>query len=302
MIGNKYSTQCRWVCWAISAAAGVLALILLLSFEANAFASILVGIALAVLMALVLTSLFCSKNAAGQGDAMTASTPTGAAAAAAMAATGAGAASAGATSKDAGADSKAAKGAGADDKAAGAKAATGNASEAVKSGTLLKGEQEIAESKGSWKYQKNVDATTEATNKPAPVDSMADSASLFVSEDADAEAGAQVTPDYDGDGVKEGENEGRQPEALSGPRGGKADNLKEIKGVGPKLEKLLNEMGFYHFDQIANWTAQEIAWVNANLKGFKGRASRDEWVKQAKILASGGDTEFSKRVDDGDVY
>ena len=83
---------------------------------------------------------------------------------------------------------------------------------------------------------------------------------------------------------------------------GKPDNLKEIKGIGPKLEKLCNSMGFYHFDQIAGWTDQEVAWVNANLEGFKGRVSRDKWVDQAKILAAGGETEFSKRVEKGGVY
>ena len=93
-----------------------------------------------------------------------------------------------------------------------------------------------------------------------------------------------------------------KPATLRAARGGKADNLKEIKGVGPKLEKMLNEMGFYHFDQIAAWTTAELAWVNENLSGFKGRAGRDNWVEQAKILASGGETEFSKRVEDGDVY
>ena len=61
-------------------------------------------------------------------------------------------------------------------------------------------------------------------------------------------------------------------------------------------------MGFYHFDQIAAWSDDEVAWVNANLKGFKGRVSRDNWVEQAKILAAGGETEFSKRVDKGEVY
>ncbi len=108
--------------------------------------------------------------------------------------------------------------------------------------------------------------------------------------------------DYDGDGVSEGASEGKRPASLKGPRGGKADNLKEIKGVGPKMEKLLNKLGFYHFDQVAAWTGEEVAWVDANLEGFKGRVSRDEWVKQAKILASGGETEFSKRVDKGGVY
>lgn len=127
-------------------------------------------------------------------------------------------------------------------------------------------------------------------------------AAASVAPAASEPAAAAATPDFDKDGVQEGTGEGSKPETLSGPRGGMADNLKEIKGVGPKLEKMLNEMGFYHFDQIADWTADEVAWVNANLTGFKGRVSRDNWVEQAGILASGGETEFSKRVEDGDVY
>jgi len=87
----------------------------------------------------------------------------------------------------------------------------------------------------------------------------------------------------------------RKPEALAAARGGKADDLKLIKGVGPKLEALCNRLGFYHFDQIAAWTPEEIAWVDDNLEGFKGRVSRDDWVTQARILASGGSTEFSNR-------
>lgn len=87
----------------------------------------------------------------------------------------------------------------------------------------------------------------------------------------------------------------RKPEALAAARGGKADDLKLIKGVGPKLEALCNRLGFYHFDQIAAWSPEEIAWVDENLEGFKGRVSRDEWVVQARILAAGGTTEFSER-------
>ncbi|MGX9353773.1 NADH-quinone oxidoreductase subunit E [Roseobacteraceae bacterium S113] len=95
---------------------------------------------------------------------------------------------------------------------------------------------------------------------------------------------------------------GTKPQALDAARDGKADDLKMIKGVGPKLEALCNRLGFYHFDQIANWTADEVAWVDANLEGFKGRVSRDGWVNQAKTLASGGETEFASRVKKGDVY
>lgn len=101
--------------------------------------------------------------------------------------------------------------------------------------------------------------------------------------------------DYDGDGKPEGKNEGKKPRTMKAPRKAGADDLKLIKGVGPKLEKLCNSLGFWHFDQIAKWTDAEVAWVDANLEGFRGRVSRDEWVAQAEILAAGGDTEFSAK-------
>ena len=95
---------------------------------------------------------------------------------------------------------------------------------------------------------------------------------------------------------------GLKPATLDAPKDGKGDDLKRIKGIGPKLAELCNRLGFYHFDQIASWTAEEVAWVDQNLEGFKGRVTRDNWVEQAKTLASGGETEFSARVKKGDVY
>jgi predicted flap endonuclease-1-like 5' DNA nuclease len=92
-----------------------------------------------------------------------------------------------------------------------------------------------------------------------------------------------------------------KPPTLAAARDGDGDDLKQLKGVGPALEKRLNELGFYHFDQIAAWRKKEIEWVDARLR-FKGRIVRDGWVKQAKTLAAGGATDFSKRVDKGDVY
>ena len=136
----------------------------------------------------------------------------------------------------------------------------------------------------------------------APVPTSAPAPKPVVEEPPEKVKAKEPIPDYDGDGKLEGTDEGTRPEKLSGPRGGKADDLKQIKGVGPKLQQQLNEMGFYHFDQIAGWSADEVAWVDANLKGFKGRVSRDNWIEQAKTLAAGGTTEFSKRVKDGDVY
>jgi NADH-quinone oxidoreductase subunit E len=78
---------------------------------------------------------------------------------------------------------------------------------------------------------------------------------------------------------------------LKAPLGGKADDLKLIDGVGPALEKLVNSLGFYHFNQIAAWTEADVALVDAELKSFKGRVTRDKWVVQAQILANGGTVE-----------
>jgi NADH-quinone oxidoreductase subunit E len=78
-----------------------------------------------------------------------------------------------------------------------------------------------------------------------------------------------------------------KPKALKSARGGKPDDLKIIVGIGPKLEILCHKLGFFHFDQLAAWTDAEIAWVDDNLEGFKGRVTRDKWVEQARVLAAG---------------
>ena len=57
-----------------------------------------------------------------------------------------------------------------------------------------------------------------------------------------------------------------------------------IKGVGKVSEKLLNDIGIYHFDQIANLTKKEITWLD-NSMAFPGRIERENWVSQAKDLA-----------------
>ncbi|UWQ13326.1 NADH:quinone oxidoreductase [Aliiroseovarius sp. M344] len=93
----------------------------------------------------------------------------------------------------------------------------------------------------------------------------------------------------------------KKPRTLKAPRKSGADDLKQLKGVGPKLEQTLNTLGFWHFDQVAKWGPDEISWVDDNLS-FKGRIERDGWVDQAKTLAEGGETAFSKKVKKGDVY
>jgi NADH-quinone oxidoreductase subunit E len=80
-------------------------------------------------------------------------------------------------------------------------------------------------------------------------------------------------------------DDAQAPVILSAPRGGRGDDLKLIVGVGPKLESLLQQLGFWHFDQIADWTPAQVAWVNGRLGTFRGRIERDDWIAQARKLA-----------------
>ncbi len=89
-----------------------------------------------------------------------------------------------------------------------------------------------------------------------------------------------------------------RPKGIAAARGGKADNLQRISGVGPKNEKILHGLGFFHFDQIAAWTAAQINWVDDHLK-FNGRIRREEWIRQARLLADGNEAEFTKHYGTG---
>jgi predicted flap endonuclease-1-like 5' DNA nuclease len=83
-------------------------------------------------------------------------------------------------------------------------------------------------------------------------------------------------------------------------RGSVSNDLKRIRGIGVLIEKKLNSMGVVTYDHIANWTADDIDRVSRSLD-FKGRIERENWVEQARILSAGGQTEFSRRVDRGEV-
>ena len=63
-----------------------------------------------------------------------------------------------------------------------------------------------------------------------------------------------------------------------------ADDLKQLAGVGPALEKKLHAAGIAAFSQIADWSEADIAKIDEEL-GLKGRIDRDGWVKQAKAMA-----------------
>lgn len=67
------------------------------------------------------------------------------------------------------------------------------------------------------------------------------------------------------------------------------DDLTRIKGVGPKLNARLKELGVTTYAQIAAWSEADMAAIDAQLGSFAGRPKRDSWVEQAQLLA-GGDT------------
>lgn len=74
--------------------------------------------------------------------------------------------------------------------------------------------------------------------------------------------------------------------AVTAPSSG-ADDLLKLKGVGPKLNSLLIELGVTRYAQIAGWSDTDIAVIDAKLGNFKGRPVRDQWIDQAKYLAAG---------------
>ncbi|MCX7305704.1 MAG: ATP-binding cassette domain-containing protein [Hyphomicrobiales bacterium] len=75
--------------------------------------------------------------------------------------------------------------------------------------------------------------------------------------------------------------------AIAAPRGGSADELTRIKGIGPVNERKLHEHGIFHFDQIAAWTQADVEAAEAYLE-FDGRIGREDWIGQAKAFAKSG--------------
>lgn len=79
------------------------------------------------------------------------------------------------------------------------------------------------------------------------------------------------------------------------------DDLKKISGVGPFIEKKLNTIGIYTFNQISKFSDDDIKNVTDLIEFFPGRILRDDWRGQANVLKDGGETDFSKRMDNKDV-
>ena len=97
-----------------------------------------------------------------------------------------------------------------------------------------------------------------------------------------------------------GAHPGSRPAGIAAPADGEAGDLKLIKGIGPKNEKACNGLGIYQFRQIADWTPDEAIWVGHHI-AFPGRIEREHWIAQARLLASGGETEHSRAVKSGSL-
>lgn len=75
-----------------------------------------------------------------------------------------------------------------------------------------------------------------------------------------------------------------RPASLYQSRPSDVDDLKKVKGIGPVMERILNENGCYHFKQLANFSQKDIEWISAAIATFPDRIERDRWVEQAQSL------------------
>jgi predicted flap endonuclease-1-like 5' DNA nuclease len=86
------------------------------------------------------------------------------------------------------------------------------------------------------------------------------------------------------------------PLATETPAGpGEGDDLRKIKGVGPKLVTTLHALGVTRYEQIAGWTDADLDALDAQLGAFAGRPRRDSWVEQARLLSSGDKSGYESK-------
>jgi predicted flap endonuclease-1-like 5' DNA nuclease len=280
---NAASGNCQRNCWLIALAVGlIVALYLMLSAGWGAVLSLVIGLVVFVVVGKLLTIFFCASNEV-QGTTGIQPAPSQAPAQAptpkAEVEPEPEAAPVAEPAPEAEPEPAPEPVAQTTPPAAVATPGEASADTVVKPSTPLAGQNELAARKGSWRYQGG------AARQPAPAPEPA--------LETAPEPQPEPAPTQGGAG---------QPEGLASPRDGRADDLKLIKGIGPKLEKLLNSKGYFHFDQIAGWGENDITWVDENLIGFKGRISRDTWVEQAKALAAGEETDFAKRAKRDGIY
>lgn len=155
--------------------------------------------------------------------------------------------------------------------------------------------ENVAAAEGA--YQDFEAPEAEAVSEPAADESAASYEEFDQADDAAADAGGGSRPDLAG--LRSVRSESLRGEDVDYSRAG-LDDLKRIRGIGVLIEKKLNSLGIVSYEQVANWATADIERIS-ELLDFKGRIERENWIEQARILASGGQTEFSRRVDRGEV-
>ena len=123
----------------------------------------------------------------------------------------------------------------------------------------------------------------DASNDPIDED-VADDEPEEEEEEAEVETEDKSEPEDDEEDEDDDENQIIEP--INGAR----DKLQAIKGIGPAIEKTLNEMGIFRFQQIADMSEYEIDRIAKRLKGFRSRIYREDWIGQAREMR---DQEFS---------
>ncbi len=101
------------------------------------------------------------------------------------------------------------------------------------------------------------------------------------------------------DPISVGQEIGIRPVSVEEPSNGEVDDLKEVSGIGLKIEEILNSLGIYYFHQISEWTPENIEWIE-NYLSVKRRVKKEDWIGQATLLSTGGETDFSKKVQRGE--
>lgn len=268
--------SCRNTCWIVGALLGLVTFLLIIG--AGFLWALIVGVVLAVAIALVLQRMFCAGAGAAAGHHLIAGDV--------ALTTGAGASAALDHADDdhsrAAAEAAASAMTGDEEVAA---AISGDAARTTPAAML-----DAAAVKADVPARTHSKAKAEPSKAKVKAKSAAPKGAAAKSSKATTTARSKAAPV-----AKDG-----KPELFDAPQGA-ADDLKLIKGVGPKLEQTLNALGIWHHSQIAGWRKKEVEWVDGQLK-FKGRIERDDWIKQAKALAKGEATEFSKRAAKSGMY
>ncbi|BDA84447.1 hypothetical protein Sa4125_19890 [Aureimonas sp. SA4125] len=108
----------------------------------------------------------------------------------------------------------------------------------------------------------------------------------FEAKDDAGQAAGSAGSTLEGDGPQQA---GEKPGGLLALADGQKDDLKVIRGIGPVIESKLNDLGVFHFRQIAAWTPMNLVWID-NFLNFRGRAIRENWIRQAGLLVARAET------------